>query len=45
MAAKLPLGRIVEPGEVADLAVFLVSDEAKQITGQTVHINSGSYLN
>ena len=45
MAAKLPLGRIVEPGEVADLAVFLVSDEAKQITGQTVHVNSGSYLN
>jgi 3-oxoacyl-[acyl-carrier protein] reductase len=45
MAAKLPLGRIVEPGEVADLAVFLVSDEAKQITGQTVHVNAGSYLN
>lgn len=43
-AAKLPLGRIIEPGEVADLAVFLASDEARQITGQTVHVNAGSYF-
>jgi NAD(P)-dependent dehydrogenase (short-subunit alcohol dehydrogenase family) len=39
--AALPLGRILTPEEVADAAVFLASDEARQITGQTLHVNGG----
>ena len=41
-----PLGYIAEPGEVADLALFLSSDSAKFLTGQVVTIDGGrSILN
>ncbi|MBT3369927.1 MAG: glucose 1-dehydrogenase [Rhodospirillaceae bacterium] len=40
-AAKLPLGRIIQPEEIADAAVFLGSNEALQMTGQVMHINGG----
>ena len=40
-AAKLPLGRIIQPQEIADAAVFLGSDESLQMTGQVMHINGG----
>mgnify|MGYP003326841092 FL=1 len=43
-ANNSPLGRIVYPEEVAELAAFLVSNSAEMITGQTHHINSGAYL-
>ncbi|MCP5151903.1 MAG: SDR family oxidoreductase [Chromatiales bacterium] len=41
---QMPLGRIVDPDEIADAALFLASDEARQITGQVLHVNGGSYL-
>ena len=44
LAEKLPLGRIIEPGEIADAAVFLASAEARQITGETLHVNAGGLL-
>jgi len=40
-AAKLPLGRIIQPQEIADAAVFLGSNESLQMTGQVMHINGG----
>ncbi|HJM92834.1 MAG TPA: SDR family oxidoreductase, partial [Alphaproteobacteria bacterium] len=40
-AAKLPLGRIIQPAEIAAAAVFLCSDESAQMTGQVMHINGG----
>lgn len=40
-AAKLPLGRIIQPKEIADAAVFLGSNESLQMTGQVMHINGG----
>lgn len=40
-AAKLPLGRILTPEDIADTAVFLASHEARQMTGQTIHVNGG----
>ncbi len=43
-AAALPLGRITCPEEIADAAVFLATDESRQITGQTLHINGGQIL-
>jgi NAD(P)-dependent dehydrogenase (short-subunit alcohol dehydrogenase family) len=37
-------GRSADPGEVADLVVFLASDESKYITGTEVVIDAGFSL-
>jgi len=39
--AQIPAGRFGEPGDVAAACVFLASDEASYINGQTLHINGG----
>ncbi len=44
VAASLPLAGLTLPEDVAELAVFLCSDAARRITGQTAHINGGDYL-
>ena len=41
---NIPLRRAAEPQEVADLILFLVSDKAKFITGETVKIDGGLTL-
>lgn len=38
---KTPLGRIGEPQEVADIAVFLASEKADFITGQVIEVSGG----
>jgi 3-oxoacyl-[acyl-carrier protein] reductase len=38
---QIPAGRFGEPKDIADIAVFLASDEASYITGQTIHVNGG----
>ncbi len=43
-ARAIPLGRIAAPDEIARAALFLASDEAGFVTGQTWHVNGGSYL-
>lgn len=37
-----PLGRLVDPADVADLVSFLTSDRAKMITGQALVIDGGA---
>ncbi|PYN74018.1 MAG: beta-ketoacyl-ACP reductase [Candidatus Rokuibacteriota bacterium] len=44
MASAVPLGRMAQPDDIASVAVFLASDDARHITGQTVHVNGGSYM-
>jgi NAD(P)-dependent dehydrogenase (short-subunit alcohol dehydrogenase family) len=43
-ARAIPLGRMAQPEDIARTAVFLASDDAGFITGQTIHVNGGSYL-
>ncbi len=44
MAHAIPLGHMAQPEDIANAAVFLASDKAGFMTGQTVHVNGGSYL-
>ncbi len=39
-----PLGRAGQPEEIADLIVFLASDHARWITGETISIDGGRHL-
>lgn len=39
--ATIPLGRLVEPEDVADAAVFLMSDEARFVTGVCLPVDGG----
>ncbi|MCS5497846.1 SDR family oxidoreductase [Cnuibacter physcomitrellae] len=39
--AQVPQGRLIEPVEIANVVVFLVSDLASSITGQVVHADAG----
>jgi 3(or 17)beta-hydroxysteroid dehydrogenase len=41
LEAMVPLGRLAQPGEVADLALFLASDESRFITGAEFVIDGG----
>jgi len=41
MARQAPLGRIAQTEDVAEPALFLLSDAAKHITGETLDINGG----
>ena len=37
----LPMQRIAQPNEIASVAVFLASDAASYITGQTIVVDGG----
>ena len=39
--SRTPLGRVGEPSEIASIAVFLASDGASYMTGQTVYADGG----
>jgi len=40
-AQNIPLGRMAEPSEFADLVVFLASDRGRYITGTTIPVDGG----
>jgi 3-oxoacyl-[acyl-carrier protein] reductase len=45
MGRQIPLeGRIARPEEIARVAVFLASEEAGWVTGQTIHVNGGAFM-
>ncbi len=38
-----PSGRLAEPVDIADVVVFLATDEARFVVGQLIHVNGGDY--
>jgi NAD(P)-dependent dehydrogenase (short-subunit alcohol dehydrogenase family) len=44
LAQRQPTGRIAEPEDIADVIVFLATDDARHIIGQLIHVNGGDYL-
>ncbi len=43
-ASRYPLGRVGQPVDAANLALFLASDEASFITGQVIELSGGARL-
>ena len=41
---RVPLGRFIEPAEVARLALFLASDAGSGITGQAINLDGGAAM-
>lgn len=42
ITSKSPMNRLLEPSEIADTVVFLASDGASAITGETISVSGGS---
>ena len=43
--SRIPIGRIGAPEDIAHAALFLASDEANYITGQTITVDGGRIIN
>jgi 3-oxoacyl-[acyl-carrier protein] reductase len=44
LTRQIPLGRLGRPEDIANLALFLASDEASFITGATMNVNGGLFI-
>jgi NAD(P)-dependent dehydrogenase (short-subunit alcohol dehydrogenase family) len=45
MGRQIPLGgRMATPEEIARVAVFLAAEDSGWITGQTIHVNGGTFM-
>jgi 3-oxoacyl-[acyl-carrier protein] reductase len=44
MLASIPLGRAGTPEDIAGAVSFLVSPAAAYVTGTTVHVNGGMFM-
>jgi NAD(P)-dependent dehydrogenase (short-subunit alcohol dehydrogenase family) len=44
IAARLPLGRLGEPDDIAKAALFLASDAASWLTGQVLVVDGGALI-
>jgi 3-oxoacyl-[acyl-carrier protein] reductase len=42
---RIPLQRLGQVDDIASAVVFLASEKASYITGQTLHVNGGMYMN
>jgi 3-oxoacyl-[acyl-carrier protein] reductase len=37
----IPLGRVGKPNDVADVVLFLASEQARRVTGQKIYVGGG----
>ncbi|MBB6675486.1 3-oxoacyl-[acyl-carrier-protein] reductase [Cohnella nanjingensis] len=44
MLKDIPLGRMGKPEEIASAVLYLASDAAAYMTGQTIHVDGGMYM-
>ncbi|KAJ8000107.1 hypothetical protein DPEC_G00201410 [Dallia pectoralis] len=44
ITSLVPLGRMGEPSEVADVCAFLASDDSRYITGTSIEVTGGLYI-
>ncbi len=44
MLERIPCKKFGKPEDVANAVLFLASDEAQYINGQTIHVNGGMYM-
>ncbi|MBV1775847.1 3-oxoacyl-ACP reductase FabG [Burkholderiaceae bacterium DAT-1] len=45
LLSQIPLERLGQPQEIADAVAFLASDRAAYVTGNTLHVNGGMFMN
>lgn len=44
MLKQIPLGSLGEPKDIANVVVFLASDDSRYMTGQTLHVDGGMVM-
>ena len=45
LLSQVPIKRLGTPEEIAGAVSYLASDDAAYITGETIHVNGGMYMN
>jgi meso-butanediol dehydrogenase / (S,S)-butanediol dehydrogenase / diacetyl reductase len=41
---RVPIGRYAQPRDIGDVAIFLLSDDARYLTGQTIPVEGGATI-
>lgn len=44
VAQMVPMGRAQTPGDIAEMVAFLLSDKARNVTGQTIAVDGGAVM-